>query len=129
MSVDTDFNTLYDIASKIAVYRSLGKQTTAGFVGAALLSDTGKIYTGVNIDAPCSVGFCAEHAAIAAMVTAGESKVIRMVAVSCEGEVWPPCGRCREFLCQINDENEKCEVLLPDKSITTIAQLLPHRWN
>lgn len=124
-----DFENLYELALEKAVYRELGKQTTAGYVGAALLSDSGKVYTGVNIDAPCSVGFCAEHSAIAAMITAGESRVVKMVAVSCKGDIWPPCGRCREFLCQINDENEKCEVLLPDKTITTISALLPHRWN
>lgn len=124
-----DFENLYELALEKAVYRELGKQTTAGYVGAALLSDSGKVYTGVNIDAPCSVGFCAEHSAIAAMITAGESRVVKMVAVNCKGDIWPPCGRCREFLCQINDENEKCEVLLPDKTITTISALLPHRWN
>ena len=123
------FDELYTLASNKAVYRKLGKQTTAGYVGAALLTDSGNVYTGVNIDAPCSVGFCAEHSAIAAMISAGESRVIKMVAVSCNGEIWPPCGRCREFLVQINDDNEKCEVLLPDKSVTTIAELLPHRWN
>ena len=123
------FDELYTLASNKAVYRKLGKQTTAGYVGAALLTDSGNVYTGVNIDAPCSVGFCAEHSAIAAMISAGESRVIKMVAVSCKGGIWPPCGRCREFLVQINDDNEKCEVLLPDKSVTTIAELLPHRWN
>ncbi|MGN0499503.1 MAG: cytidine deaminase family protein [Acutalibacteraceae bacterium] len=123
------FDELYKLASEKAVYRKLGRQTTAGYVGAALLTDKGNIYTGINIDAPCSVGFCAEHSAIAAMVSAGESRVVKMVAVSCQGEIWPPCGRCREFLVQINDDNEKCEVLLPDKSVTTIAELLPHRWN
>lgn len=123
------FDELYKLASEKAIYRKLGRQTTAGYVGAALLTDKGNIYTGINIDAPCSVGFCAEHSAIAAMVSAGESRVVKMVAVSCQGEIWPPCGRCREFLVQINDDNEKCEVLLPDKSVTTIAELLPHRWN
>lgn len=123
------FDELYKLASEKAIYRKLGRQTTAGYVGAALLTDKGNIYTGINIDAPCSVGFCAEHSAIAAMVNAGESRVVKMVAVSCQGEIWPPCGRCREFLVQINDDNEKCEVLLPDKSVTTIAELLPHRWN
>lgn len=123
------FDELYKLASEKAIYRKLGRQTTAGYVGAALLTDKGNIYTGINIDAPCSVGFCAEHSAIAAMVSAGESQVVKMVAVSCQGEIWPPCGRCREFLVQINDDNEKCEVLLPDKSVTTIAELLPHRWN
>lgn len=123
------FDELYALAAEKAIYRKLGKQTTAGYVGAALLTDSGNVYTGVNIDAPCSVGFCAEHSAIAAMVSAGESRVVKMVAVSKDGDIWPPCGRCREFLCQINDENEKCEVLLPDKSVTTISALLPYRWN
>lgn len=123
------FDELYKIAAQKAVYRNLGKQTTAGYVGAALLTDKGNVYTGVNIDAPCSVGFCAEHSAIAAMVSAGESRVVMMVAVNKDGEIWPPCGRCREFLCQINDDNENCKVLLPDKSVTTIAKLLPYRWN
>ena len=63
------FDELYTLASNKAVYRMLGKQTTAGYVGAAPLTDSGNVYTGVNIDAPCSVDFCAEHSAIAAMIS------------------------------------------------------------
>lgn len=124
-----DFDELYGIAAKKAVCRKLGKQTVAGSVGAALLTGRGNVYTGVNIDAPCSVGFCAEHSAVAAMVSEGESRVVKIVAVSCEGEIWPPCGRCREFLCQIDDENENCEVLLPGNRVMLLSELLPHRWN
>lgn len=69
----------------------------AGGVGAALLTDSGRVYTGVCIDTSSSMGFCAEHSAAAAMVTAGENRVIRMVAVNWDETVLPPCGRCREF--------------------------------
>jgi cytidine deaminase len=65
------------------------------------------------------MGFCAEHAAITAMVTA---------AIGVDDEIaCAPCGRCREFINAIDDENYKCEVLLEDGSITTIEDLLPYR--
>jgi len=38
-----------------------------------------------------------------------------------------PCGRCREFINSVHDDNYKCEVLLEDGSIVTIGELLPHR--
>ncbi|MBI4979888.1 MAG: hypothetical protein HZC28_20580 [Spirochaetes bacterium] len=40
----------------------------AGNVSAAILSSTGKVYTGICIDVACGIGFCAEHAAIAEML-------------------------------------------------------------
>lgn len=74
------------------------------------------------------MGFCAEHAAIAAMITAGETRIIKIVSVYKDETVIPPCGRCRELINQINDENYKREVLLKNK-IVTISQLLPEMWN
>lgn len=47
------------------------------------------------------MGFCAEHAAIAAMITAGENRIVKLVAVSSSDGIIPPCGRCREFINQI----------------------------
>ena len=74
------------------------------------------------------MGFCAEHAAAAAMVAAGESRIVKLVAwKEGEGPV-PPCGRCRELLYQLNHENLACEVLLPG-GVKTLDQLLPDRWN
>jgi cytidine deaminase len=46
-----------------------------GDVGCALVSEGGNLYLGVCIDTGSSMGFCAEHAAIAAMVTAGEYRI------------------------------------------------------
>ena len=109
--------------------RKVGKMGEAGYVAAALETEAGHIYTGVNIDVPCSMGFCAEHAAIAAMVTSGESRIVRLVAVHHSGRVIPPCGRCREFVCQINEHNGDCQVLLDGGKVVTIDDLLPARWD
>lgn len=123
-----DFTELSKIAEKLAYPRALSESAEAGSVAAALLTDKGNVYTGVCIDTPCSMGFCAEHAAAAAMVAAGESRIVKLVAwKEAEGPV-PPCGRCRELLYQLNHENLACEVLLPG-GVKTLTQLLPDRWN
>lgn len=122
-----NFNELYEIAKNTLNPRELSKSSYAGSVAAALLTDKGNVYKGVCIDAPCSIGFCAEHAAIAAMITAGENRIVKLVAVSNSDGIVPPCGRCREFINQIHEENKYCEVMLKDKVIT-IDELLPYRW-
>jgi cytidine deaminase len=82
---------------------------SSGTVGCTLVTVAGNRYSGVCIDVPCSMGFCAEHAAVAAMVTAGEFQIAKVVAV-CRDEtghlyVLSPCGRCREFMHQVHPEN------------------------
>ena len=129
MTEDKDFVLLIERASAVQGNRQLSRGAEAGGVGAALLTDKGNIYTGVCIDTPCSMGFCAEHAAAAAMVTAGESQIVKLVAVGNEGIPVPPCGRCREFLVQLDDDNRFCQVLLPDGSVRTLKELLPYMWN
>ncbi|NFK79712.1 cytidine deaminase [Clostridium botulinum] len=122
------FDELYDIAKNALNPRKISKNSYAGSVAAAILSESGKVYTGVCIDTPCSMGFCAEHAAIATMITAGENRITKVVAVYEDGTIIPPCGRCREFICQIHDENYKCQVMIKKDMIITINDLLPYRW-
>ncbi len=80
-----------------------------GDVASVLVMEAGNQFGGVCIDTPSSTGFCAEHAVIAAMMTAGEYRISRIVAVwRDEGGtlyVLPPCGRCREFIQQIDASN------------------------
>lgn len=38
-----------------------------------------------------------------------------------------PCGRCREFINCLHEDNHMCEVLMEDGSITTIGEILPYR--
>ena len=115
-------------AGEVTRPRSLGKTVEAGAVGAALLASSGAVFCGVSIDAACGIGFCAEHGAVAAMVTAGESRVLGMVAVHADGHVVAPCGRCRELVMQINPGNAATRVLLPKERVLPLSQLLPDWW-
>jgi cytidine deaminase len=122
------FDDLYAAAKAVLNPRRLSQSAEAAGVGAALLTPSGKVYTGVCIDTACSMGFCAEHAAAAAMVTAGESQVLRMVAVNWDGAILPPCGRCREFISQLHDDNLAAEVLVAPGNVRTLHELLPFDW-
>jgi len=103
-----------------------------GDVGCALLTDKNNIYLGVCIDSGSGMGFCAEHSAIAAMVTAGEYKIKKIVAVWQDDTgtyILSPCGRCREFIRQIDKDNLDTEVILATNKIVKLAELLPyHDW-
>ena len=122
-----NFEELIKVSNETLNPRELFYSSYTGSVAAVLLTDKGNVFKGVCIDTPCSMGFCAEHAAIAAMITAGESRIEKIVAV-CNGKgIVSPCGRCREFMYQINHENLKTEVQL-DCRIVTLDELLPHIW-
>ena len=123
-----DFTMLYDKAVAVARPRILSDSATSGGVGAALLTESGHVYTGICIDAACSVGFCAEHAAAATMITAGENIVEKMIAVRSTGEIIPPCGRCREFVSQLSDENKHTKVMVAADKVIDLEALLPFDW-
>jgi cytidine deaminase len=123
-----NFDELYSKAKSVINPRELSEHADAGGVGAAILSESGNVYTGVCIDTACSMGFCAEHAAAAAMITAGESRVLKMIAVGKDGHIMPPCGRCREFISQIHRDNLNTEVMVKEGVIVTIRELLPYDW-
>ncbi|MDO5292345.1 MAG: cytidine deaminase [bacterium] len=122
-----EFDELLVIANDILDPRELSGTSYAGSVASALVTDQGNVYKGVCIDTPSSMGFCAEHAAIAAMITAGENRIEKIVSVSANNGIVPPCGRCREFMYQINPKNLNCKIRLKHK-VVTLDELLPERW-
>ncbi len=101
-----------------------------GDVASALMTEDGQTFVGVCIDTTCGTGFCAEHAAIAAMVTAGAYRITRIVAVSGTPDggirIMPPCGRCREFIRQIDPANLATRVVLGFSHELSLQELLPH---
>ncbi len=100
-----------------------------GDVGAALRTAGGRVHGGVCIDTASGTGFCAEAAAIAAMVTAGEYEIAVIVAVWRGPDsalvVLPPCGRCREFIRQIDPANIDTTVVLGRGRAVSLRELLP----
>lgn len=121
-----DFQTLYSAALEVLGPRQVSEDIEAGGVAAALVTDKGNIYRGVCIDTACSLGFCAEHAAVAAMLTAGENRVEQIVAVGCDKQVMPPCGRCRELLAQLG--NLDALVYVSPGRAVPVRDLLPWYW-
>lgn len=105
-------------------------EISMGTVACALLSAKGNVFTGVCIDTPCGTGFCAEAAAIGAMVTAGEYRIKKIVAVWKDERgktyVVSPCGRCREFMAQIDEKNLGAEVVLGKNKAEKLNKLSPH---
>lgn len=120
---------LHTIAKNALRPRKLARHGKAGYVASALLTKNDNVYIGVAIDVACSIGFCAEHSAIAAMVTAGETRIKEIIAVHRDGRVLPPCGRCREFIVQIHKKNYDCNVHLPGDRIVPLSELLPELWD
>ncbi len=121
-----DFSELKAAALEVLNPRRVSENIEVGGVAAALVTDRGNVYRGVCIDTACSMGFCAEHAAISAMITAGESRVEKIVAVGWDHKIMPPCGRCREFLMQLG--NPDCQVLIKEGTVIPLKELLPHYW-
>ena len=104
-----------------------------GDVGAAVLGKNGKVYVGTCVDTP-SWGLCAERSAFAAMITDGEYKFDKVVAVWKDDKtgklhVLPPCGVCREFMRQIDQENLESKVILGKTDVKKLKELIPnYEW-
>ena len=108
--------------------RQITEECVVSEVSAALLTPDDNVYVGVSISAACGIGFCAEHSAIAHMITQGETQVTKVVAVASGGKLIHPCGRCRELLYQIDRRNLKTQVILGSERTLLLEELLPERW-
>jgi cytidine deaminase len=74
-------------------------------VGAAVLTGSGKIYTGCNIEnASFGATVCAERVAVASAIAAGEREIKALAVVTDGQNPGPPCGICRQFLVEFADD-------------------------
>jgi len=72
-------------------------------VAAAILTDKGNIYRGVNVEnASYGLTICAERSAISAMVTSGERNPLAVAIVTDMDKPIPPCGACRQVIAEFN---------------------------
>jgi cytidine deaminase len=73
-------------------------------VGAALESVGGRTFTGVNVEnASYPAGLCAERAALAAAVAAGERRFSALAVTTDSGASLTPCGACLQALAEFGD--------------------------
>jgi cytidine deaminase len=73
-------------------------------IGAALESVTGRTFTGVNVEnASYPVGLCAERAALAAAVAAGERRFSALALATDSGVPLLPCGACLQALAEFGE--------------------------
>lgn len=78
----------------------------SGFrVGAACATGSGRIFSGANVEnASYGLTICAERNAVFQAVAAGERDVRAMVVYTPTPEPTPPCGACRQVLCEFGDD-------------------------
>ena len=124
--MDKYFDLMYKKAKAVLNPRKLSESVEVCGVSAALLTDAGNIYVGVCIDTDCSMGFCAEHSAAAAIITSGGHKIKKIIAIDWNGGILPPCGRCREFLLQLHIDNDNADVMVKMGTIVKLKELLPY---
>ena len=129
--MDECWSRLYDAAKAVLNPRKISEWMEAGGVAAAIEAESGRIYTGVCVDSACTLGVCAERNAIFNMITNGESRIKRVIAIGWDGKAMPPCGACRELMAQLMPKDYRgIEIMLNNEKneMTTLGALTPSWW-
>ena len=92
-----------DLDSLIAAAREARRKSVAPFsnfqVGAAVKTESGKVYTGCNIEsASYGLTVCAERVALWKALSEGERSFTAMAVVTDTETLTPPCGTCRQII-------------------------------
>ena len=125
------WNELYEAAKWVQNERKISDYIDAGGVAAAILSSSGKIFTGVCIDTCSTLGICAERNAIFNMITNGESVIQKVIAIMPDGKTRTPCGACRELMVQfMPDDYQNIEIMMDYETgkVVTLGTLTPEWW-
>lgn len=122
--MDADTIVAAAIAARAAAYAPY-----SGFhVGAAVRGESGAVYRGCNVEnAAYPEGICAEAAAIAALVIAGERRITEVAVAGGGDELCTPCGGCRQKIREFAADSVPILVCGPDglRRRFTLADLLP----
>ena len=122
---------MYSAARAVWNGRRISDYVTCGEVSAAVLSASGRIYTGVCIDTCSTLGICAERNAIFNMITNGEQDIEKVIAILPDGSSGAPCGACRELMVQLMPETYKEIQIMMDyrkERVITLGELTPEWW-
>jgi len=124
-----DENNLIDTARKATenAYAPYSKMK----VGAALLTSSGKIYTGCNIEnASYGLTICAERVSIGCAVSQGEKDFIAIAIVNSTDKIITPCGACLQVLSEFSKNLQIILVSAKNEIIRTdLKSLFPEPFN
>ena len=101
-------------------------------VGAALRTASGRIFSGCNVEnASYPVGTCAETGAIAAMVAAGERRIVEVLVLGESEAPLTPCGACRQRLAEFGGAAVPVHAAGPDgvRATHALGALLPFAFS
>ena len=100
-------------------------------VGAAVLGEDGKVYTGCNVEnASYGLCICAERTAAVKAVSEGKQRFKKIVIAGNSEDFCWPCGACRQFLAEFSSGEMEviCLNKARDECRTTLGELLPHSF-
>jgi cytidine deaminase len=100
-------------------------------VGAAILADDGKIYSGGNVEnAAYPNGVCAETSAISAMVLGGGKRIREIAVIGSGRNLVTPCGGCRQRIAEFATADTPVHICGPQgpRAHFTIGELLPESF-
>ena len=129
--METIWKELYDAAKAVQQERRISEYVTCGEVAVAILSKSGKIYTGVCIDTCSTLGICAERNAIFNMITNGEQQIDKVIAILPDGSTGAPCGACRELMVQLMPGSyQDIEIMVDYATGRTVklGEITPEWW-
>ena len=119
-------------AAAIAVRAHAHAPYSNYLVGAALLTASGRIFAGCNVENPSTgLALCAERSAIAQMVAAGEHTPVALTVVTRGPVPASPCGMCRQVLAEFALDLPIRLLVDGDPSktdSTSLAELLPRAF-
>lgn len=120
-----NFDPLIDAASKARgqAYAPYSKFA----VGAALLTKSGRIVTGCNVEnLSFGLTICAERAAVFSAIAMGEREFEAIAVVADSRSPVTPCGACRQVLAEFGDDLAICSANLEAVRFeSTLSELLP----
>ena len=119
---------MYRMAKEAAVRQCLNQRVKLGSTACVILSRAGKRYIGKNLVAACGLGYCAEQAAVTAMLNDGACEIESLLVIDHEGVPLTPCGRCLELFTQISESNREAKILLSPTEFHTVEALYPIDW-
>ncbi len=128
MKLTKEDKKLIEKAKEVIIRSKPVKLIDTGGVGSALITSKGNIFTGVSMGFYCGIGSCGEYQAIGSMISNGEKEIKTIVAVTDEGKVIPPCGKCREMISQATKKNWDTHIIISNSKKVKLTELLPYSW-